>query len=88
MKILIIGATGYIGSAIVEKLKTQPVELYGLVRSTSAAEKIKKMAITPVCGDILKLDSLKPMVKKLMRLSIARCQVYLVMKHRCLNMII
>lgn len=42
MKILIIGATGYIGSAIVEKLKTQPVELYGLARSTSAAEKIKK----------------------------------------------
>ncbi len=59
MKILIIGATGYIGSTIVENFKKRNVELYGLARSEKSAEKIKEMGITPISGDIFKPETLK-----------------------------
>ncbi|MGE6363407.1 NAD-dependent epimerase/dehydratase family protein [Bacillus paramycoides] len=59
MKVLIIGATGYLGSTIVENFKKQNVELYGLARSIESYKKIKRMGISPIKGDIFKPETLK-----------------------------
>ncbi len=51
MKVFLTGATGYIGSAVAERLRAAGHELTGLARSDAAAARLKASGIKPVPGD-------------------------------------
>jgi nucleoside-diphosphate-sugar epimerase len=59
MKILVTGATGFIGKAIVRELKSQGHEVTALVRKTSKTDDLKQENIPIVYGDINDPESLK-----------------------------
>ena len=56
MKILITGATGFVGRAIAEKLKSKH-HVAGLARSTSSAKKLEERGIVPVIGNLLDVQT-------------------------------
>jgi uncharacterized protein YbjT (DUF2867 family) len=51
MKILVTGATGFIGGAVARKLSHQGHEVLALSRSDAAAAKLRVAGLTPVAGD-------------------------------------
>lgn len=52
MHVFITGATGYIGTAVAERLRAAGHSLSGLVRSDASAAKASAAGITPVPGDL------------------------------------
>jgi nucleoside-diphosphate-sugar epimerase len=52
MKIFLTGATGYIGSAVAERLRAAGHELTALARSDASAAKLSAAGIQPVRGDL------------------------------------
>ena len=58
MRIFMTGATGYIGSVVAEKAVAQGHTVVGLARSEASLEKLKKMGVTPVAGDLESLNVL------------------------------
>ncbi|KAI1412744.1 putative NAD dependent epimerase/dehydratase [Hypoxylon sp. FL1857] len=58
-RIFMTGASGYVGSRITEFAVAQGYEVYGLTRSDSSAEKLKKIGGVPVRGDLTDLDVLR-----------------------------
>lgn len=59
MKILVTGATGFIGKAIVRELKNQGHQVTALVRKTSKVEDLKTQNIPMITGDINNPESLR-----------------------------
>jgi len=59
MRILVSGASGFIGSGLVASLVKQGHEVSALMRASASAEFLKDVPFTRVTGDILDLDSLK-----------------------------
>jgi dihydroflavonol-4-reductase len=59
MKILVTGATGFVGSHVAQLLCAQGAELRLLVRSTSRTENIADLKAERVTGDLRDPDSLK-----------------------------
>jgi len=51
MKILVTGATGFIGAAVARKLSALGHEITALSRSEAAAEKLRTAGLSPVPGD-------------------------------------
>jgi nucleoside-diphosphate-sugar epimerase len=51
MKVFLTGATGYIGTAVADRLRAAGHKLTGLARSEAAAARLKASGITPVRGD-------------------------------------
>jgi uncharacterized protein YbjT (DUF2867 family) len=51
MKILVTGATGYIGAAVARQLLQHHHEVLALSRSDAAAAKLRVAGLTPVAGD-------------------------------------
>jgi uncharacterized protein YbjT (DUF2867 family) len=51
MKILVTGATGFIGAAIARRLVEHSHTVLGLARSESAAARVKSAGLTPIRGD-------------------------------------
>src|SRR5258708_16601657 len=63
MKILVTGATGYIGRAAAKALRLRGHQVSGLVRSESSAAKLAQVGLTPVMGDFAGVASLANAVK-------------------------
>src|SRR5215208_5420662 len=57
MKIFLTGATGYIGTAVAERLRQAGHELSALARSDASAEKLKNARIRPLPGDFTQPES-------------------------------
>src|SRR4029077_20129842 len=51
MKILVTGATGFIGAAVARKLSQQGHEVLALSRSDAAAGKLRAAGLSPITGD-------------------------------------
>jgi nucleoside-diphosphate-sugar epimerase len=51
-RIFIMGATGYLGSAIAARLKRSGNDVFGLTRSAERAKALAALGITPVVGDL------------------------------------
>ena len=58
-KLFLTGATGYVGSAVAQVFKNKGYEIVALVRSSEAAEKVKKHGYQPVQGDLKNPESFK-----------------------------
>lgn len=58
MNVLVTGATGYIGSAIVEALKSTKHSVIGLSRSETAAKKLEASGVQTISGDLLQPQTL------------------------------
>lgn len=58
MRVFVTGATGYIGSAIVEKLITRGHSVLGLARSVTAASKLTAIGVDVLRGDLNSRDCL------------------------------
>ncbi|MCB0348051.1 MAG: NAD-dependent epimerase/dehydratase family protein [Bdellovibrionales bacterium] len=58
MKVLITGATGFLGEWIVKESVARGYEVHILVRKTSDLEKIKNLPITTHTGDVTDLESI------------------------------
>ncbi|RKH51715.1 NAD-dependent epimerase/dehydratase family protein [Corallococcus sp. AB049A] len=63
MKILVTGATGYIGGAVVDALKQAGHQVLGLARSEDARNKLAARGITAVAGDMADAKGLAALVK-------------------------
>ncbi|KAH8814498.1 putative polysaccharide synthesis protein [Flagelloscypha sp. PMI_526] len=63
MKVFVTGASGYVGSHIVEQLVASGHIVTALVRSPSGVEKIKALGATPIQGDFTNLELLRQSVK-------------------------
>src|SRR5260370_35248116 len=58
MKILVTGATGFIGGAAARALAKRGHEVFGLARSEDSAGRLRLAGITPVAGDFADSASL------------------------------
>lgn len=59
MRVLVTGASGHIGAALVPELRQAGHEVYGLARSDSSAEVVDERGARVVRGDLTDLDGLR-----------------------------
>ena len=58
MKAFVTGATGFIGTAVIEQLLAKNYEVTALVRNNASAYSLKTLGANPIVGDILELKQL------------------------------
>lgn len=58
MNVFVTGATGYIGTAVVEALRVEGHDVSGLARSVEAATKLESMGVEVVWGSLTELSAL------------------------------
>ena len=63
MKALVTGASGFVGSTLVEELTASGIEVYALMRKTSKPYNLKNLKFEKVEGQLSDLDSLRRAVK-------------------------
>ncbi len=59
MRIFVTGATGFIGSAVVNELKAAGHQVSGLTRTAAGAEKLKQLGVIPHVGTLDNTDLLQ-----------------------------
>ena len=59
MRVLVTGATGLIGSAVVAELLSHDHTVLGLARSDASARKLEAVGAEPLHGDLASLDALR-----------------------------
>ena len=59
MQIFVIGASGYVGSAVAKALKARGHEVVGSARSQEAARKLRESGVDPAASDVTQPESLK-----------------------------
>lgn len=64
VKIFVTGASGYVGSVVVELALKAGHSVRGLARSEASAAKLKAKGVEPVIGDLFSLDVLAEEAKK------------------------
>ena len=52
MRVFVTGATGFIGSAIVASLLAEGHDLTGLARSDGSADRLEKLGVVALRGDL------------------------------------
>lgn len=62
MKVLVIGATGFVGTAIVTALRQSNHEVVGLTHTPTSGAHIEKLGVTLLSGDMLRPDTYVPAV--------------------------
>jgi nucleoside-diphosphate-sugar epimerase len=67
-KILVIGATGTIGSTVCELLKAENADFTALVRNDDKAKSFVSKAIKTVTGDLADMDSLRKAMHGIVKL--------------------
>ena len=55
----VTGGSGFVGAALIERLRSEGWEVRALARSERAAERVRKLGAEPVAGDLDDRDSLK-----------------------------
>jgi dihydroflavonol-4-reductase len=63
MKILVTGASGFVGSALCDELTQQGHDVFALMRATSSTAHLKQARFTSVLGDLRNQKSLQEAVK-------------------------
>lgn len=63
MKVLVTGATGYIGSQLIKRLGLMPIKIQCLARHPERLNKIKDISIEVFQGDLLSYDSFQESFK-------------------------
>jgi uncharacterized protein YbjT (DUF2867 family) len=53
MRVFLTGATGYVGSAVLESLVRGGHQVHALVRNADAAARVQARGATPVLGDVM-----------------------------------
>jgi nucleoside-diphosphate-sugar epimerase len=64
MKILVTGATGYIGFSVASALRRAGHDVYGMHRSPESAKKLEAAEIRPVRGDLESLERAEPVARE------------------------
>jgi nucleoside-diphosphate-sugar epimerase len=59
MNVLLVGATGYLGTSIAEELQASGHSVMGTARSEAAAQKLRDAGVTPVPADITNATTLE-----------------------------
>lgn len=62
MRILVLGAGGFVGSAVVRRLVAGGEQVSGLVRSEAGADTLRELGAEPVLGDLAELDGILPLL--------------------------
>ncbi len=62
---LVTGSTGYVGANLVAALNDRGIEVIGLQRKTSPQAAVQDVTMTPVIGNILDIDSLRPAMQNI-----------------------
>ena len=60
MRIFLTGATGYIGSAVLDALLRAGHDVTALVRDPEKAERVSRRGVEPIVGDLSKPASYSP----------------------------
>lgn len=64
MKLLVCGATGYLGKHIAKEAQASGHDVLGLARSETSAQKLRDRGIEPVMGDLKDLPSILPLLDR------------------------
>jgi len=64
MKLLVCGATGYLGSHVAAAARARGHEVLGIARSVSSAAKLRAAGIEPASGDLIDLSSIVPLIDR------------------------
>jgi dihydroflavonol-4-reductase len=64
MKALVTGASGFIGSTLIEELGTLGFDVYALMRKSSSSSNLDGLRMTRLDGDLTSIDSIRAAVRK------------------------